>query len=161
MIELLKNPSMIIIVVCIIMIADVIYEFVKKHIINKKIDQLANNALEVTPQDFFNIRNAKVGKNRAYISSDRDFVGVYIIYNNTKAKYYVGQSKNVLKRVNNHFNGHGNGDVYADYKYGDNFTIKMIQLKGSGFTSLNELERHTIERYNAFAKGYNKTRGNK
>lgn len=36
MIELLKNPSMIIIVVCIIMIADVIYEFVKKHTINNE-----------------------------------------------------------------------------------------------------------------------------
>lgn len=75
--------------------------------------------------------------------------------------YYVGQGKKVFQRVNNHFTGHGNGDVYSDYKYGDNFTIKMIRLKGSGFKTLNELERCTISKYNAFSKGYNKTRGNK
>lgn len=47
--------------------------------------------------------------------------------------YYVGQGKSVFQRVNNHFTSHGNGDVYADYKYGDEFTIKMIALENSGF----------------------------
>lgn len=75
--------------------------------------------------------------------------------------YYVGQGKKVFQRVNNHFTGHGNGDVYADYKYGDKFTIKMIALSKSGFSTLNELERNTIRTYDAFSKGYNKTRGNK
>lgn len=75
--------------------------------------------------------------------------------------YYVGQGKKVFQRVNNHFTGHGNGDVYADYKYGDKFTIKMIALENSGFTTLNELERNTIAPYDAYAKGYNKTRGNR
>ena len=37
----------------------------------------------------------------------------------------------------------------------------MIELEKSGFKSLNELERNTIATYNSFAKGYNKTRGNK
>ena len=67
----------------------------------------------------------------------------------------------VLNRVNSHFTGKGNGDVYADYKYGDYFTIKMIALDKSGYTSLNELERNTIMTYDAFASGYNKTRGNR
>lgn len=75
--------------------------------------------------------------------------------------YYVGQGKKVFQRVNSHFTGHGNGDVYADYKYGDKFTIKMIALDNSGFTTLNKLERNTIATYNAYSKGYNKTRGNK
>ena len=35
----------------------------------------------------------------------------------------MGQGKAVLDRVNHHFSGRGNGDVYADYKYGDFFTI--------------------------------------
>lgn len=51
--------------------------------------------------------------------------------------------------------------MYADYKYGDEFTIKMIALENSGYKTLNELERNTISVYNAFSKGYNKTRGNK
>ena len=37
----------------------------------------------------------------------------------------------------------------------------MIALENSGFTTLNELERNTIATYNAYAKGYNKTRGNR
>ena len=35
----------------------------------------------------------------------------------------------IFDRVNAHFTGKGNGDVYADYKYGDEFIIKMISLE--------------------------------
>lgn len=83
------------------------------------------------------------------------------MFNQSKGMYYVGQGKQVFSRVNAHFTGKGNGDVYADYKYGDKFTIKMIALENSGFSTLNELERNTIAKYNAYYKGYNKTRGNK
>lgn len=133
--------------------------FSRKKKIKEKIDELANNTSEVTPEEFFNIRNARIGKK--HISSNMGFSGVYILYNCTKNMYYVGQGKNVLNRVNSHFTGHGNGDVYADYKYGDKFKIKMIKLDGSGFSTLNELERCTIMTYNAYSKGYNRTRGNR
>lgn len=127
-----------------------------------KIKMLSNNMLEITPQDFFKIRNTRVeGRWKKFISAQYDFTGVYIIHNHTKEMYYVGQGKKVFQRVNNHFTGHGNGDVYADYKYGDEFTIKMIALENSGFNTLNDLERNAIATYNAYAKGYNKTRGNK
>ena len=59
-----------------------------------------------------------------------------------------------------HFTGKGNGDVYYDYKSGDQFTIKMISLENSGFYDLNSLEKSAISKYNAYYKGYNKTRGN-
>ena len=75
--------------------------------------------------------------------------------------YYIGQANKVINRVNAHFTGRGNGDVYADFKYGDEFTIKAISLQESGYSSLNSLERDTIKTYDAFAHGYNKTRGNK
>ena len=75
--------------------------------------------------------------------------------------FYVGQATRILNRVNSHFTGKGNGDVYADYKYGDVFSIKMIALENSGFNTLNELENRTIQKYKAYTKGYNKTRGNK
>ena len=48
----------------------------------------------------------------------------------------------------------------SDYKYGDEFTIKMISLRDSGYNTLNALERDAIETYGAYANGYNKTRGN-
>ncbi len=130
--------------------------------IKKKIKGLSDSVLEITPEEFFKIRNSSNGgRGRKHISTEYDFPGVYIIYNHTQNMYYVGQGKKVFQRVNNHFTGHGNGDVYADYKYGDDFTIKMIALEKSGFKTLNELERNTIMTYNAYSRGYNKTKGNK
>ena len=89
-----------------------------------------------------------------------DIVGVYIIHNQTKGMYYVGQAKRVFFRVNQHFTGHGNGDVYADYKYGDDFAIKIVKLSNSGYADLDRLEKDLIDRYDAFNSGYNKTSGN-
>lgn len=93
-------------------------------------------------------------------SAKEDFVGVYIIYNATKAMYYVGQATRVLFRLNQHFTGHGNGDVYADFKYGNEFTIQAIKLSESGTDDLDKLERTMIKHFNAYDAGYNKTVGN-
>ena len=140
----------------------VLYTIVRTINIKKKIKGLSDSVLEITPEEFFKIRNSSNGgRGRKHISTEYDFSGVYIIYNHTKDMYYVGQGKKVFQRVNNHFTGHGNGDVYADYKSGDGFTIKMIALEKSGFKTLNELERNTIMTYNAYSRGYNKTKGNK
>ncbi len=138
------------------------YKIIREAMTKSKIKELKEYSIKVTPEEFFKLRNQKKAFNsKKNISTDMDFAGIYIIYNNTKDMYYVGQSKNVMKRVNNHLTGKGNGDVYADYKYGDSFTISLIALKGSGFATLNDLERNAIKTYNAYAKGYNKTRGNK
>lgn len=133
-----------------------------KKMIDKQIDGLMNNTLEMTPAEFMTMRKMSFsGKRRKSYALTKNFEGVYILYNKTKNIYYVGQGKQILNRVNAHFTGKGNGDVYADYKYGDEFTIKMIELEKSGFATLNALERHTIRHYSAFSKGYNKTRGNR
>ena len=92
---------------------------------------------------------------------DSEFTGVYILHNVTKGKYYVGQSIRVLSRINQHLTGHGNGDVYADFKYGDGFTVSTIPMQGSGYQSLNDLERDAISAYNAKDNGYNMTYGNR
>ncbi|MBO5571254.1 MAG: GIY-YIG nuclease family protein [Ruminococcus sp.] len=127
------------------------------------IDRLLNESAEITPEEFMRIRTAKVhgGKYEPYISSSRNFAGVYILHNQDRDKYYVGQSKTVFNRVNNHFTGKGNGDVYVDYRNGEHFTIKLIPLMNSGFDSLDSLERYFISYYHAFENGYNKTRGNR
>ncbi len=123
---------------------------------------LAEGAGAVTPEDFLSLREASFGSPDMPLGDEeQDFRGVYVLYNVDKNKYYVGQGMRVLSRINGHFTGRGNGDVYADYKYGDHFTIKVIPLAGSGCDSLNQLERLTIEEYDAFAGGYNKTRGNR
>ena len=89
-----------------------------------------------------------------------DFTGVYVLHNKTKGMYYVGQSVRVIDRVGQHLTGHGNGDVYADFKYGDEFEVSTVSLAESGYGSLNDLERDTIAAYDAYNSGYNRTPGN-
>ena len=132
---------------------------IRRSEISSQVRNLANNAIEMTPEQFMRMRNTRIGKGKYALTMN--YPGVYILHNKTKNLYYVGQGKQVLNRVYAHFTGHGNGDVYADYKYGDLFTIRTIKLEGSGFSNLNDLERYCIRAYNAYTRGYNRTRGNK
>lgn len=107
----------------------------------------------VSSREFLNARGALV--------RNGDFTGIYVIHNLTKGMYYVGQSTRVVGRVSQHFSGRGNGDVYADYKYGDEFEISLVSLCESGYESLDALERDAIKAYDAYEHGYNRTRGNR
>lgn len=157
---------LIIILSCVIPIAVfILTEFQaqqKRKIIDETLEKLSEESLELTPEEFMELREQKIygRKYEGYYSLTHNFAGIYILHNVTKDKYYVGQSKTVLNRVNMHFTGKGNGDVYFDYRSGDSFTIKMISLEKSGFSDLNSLERNAIAKYNAYYNGYNKTRGN-
>lgn len=83
--------------------------------------------------------------NHAIIDSD------YSKYENV----YIGQSVNMCQRVHNHFNGKGNGDIYADIKYGK---YVYVQLNPCFREGLNNLEKKLIRVFNA-TRSYNKTRG--
>ena len=85
-----------------------------------------------------------------------DGSGCYVLLNKSKNKNYVGQSVNVLRRINNHLNGKGNGDVYADLKYGDMFKIIIVKCN---VDELNVIEKNLISEYDAFSKGYNRNEG--
>ncbi len=113
-------------------------------------DAFIKKQIAVTPEEFFKMKELQKG----------DIVGAYIIYNETKDMPYVGQATRLFFRVNQHFTGHGNGDVYADYKYGDDFSVKLIPLVDSGYKDLDLLEKNLIEHFGANKKGYNKTAGN-
>ena len=137
-----------------------IWRFFRSRGVKQRVRALARNASEMSPEEFFRVYSKSRGR-RGYLSRRYDFPGVYILYNKTRNMYYVGQAASVLARINQHLTGHGNGDVYADFKYGDRFTVTSIRLRGSGFSSLNELERHAIAVYKADSAGYNKTKGNR
>lgn len=68
---------------------------------------------------------------------------------------YIGQSIHLCQRVHNHFNGKGNGDIYADIKYGRYVYVSLIPCRQK---DLNDNERMLIEAFNA-TESYNKTRG--
>lgn len=86
---------------------------------------------------------------------------VYLIKNVDKNMFYVGQSIHPHDRVFAHFVGRGNGDVYADFKYGDHFTVRFYAFNPYQFQDLNELERHIIRIYEADVNGYNRQAGNR
>ena len=153
----------IILVACIALCAVSMYmRFMKNYKIKEKIRGMAEAAAEYTPSQFMWLRRQRFGtKNKKSYALEHNFPGVYILLNKTKNMYYIGQGKEVINRINSHFTGKGNGDVYHDYKSGDQFVIRIIPLKKSGFKTLNELEKNTIMTYDSYAEGYNKTRGNK
>ncbi len=98
------------------------------------------------------------------IDSYRMMKGVYIIWNKTKNLYYVGQSKNLMKRIaqehfdwktgmckNPHFMNHYNIDK-------DEFLISIILLNTKD--ELDATEKNYINMFDSFHNGYNKTSGN-
>ena len=128
-----QNPSLIYIY---IVAALFILSFLLKIRQLFRVKKLANGAIEVTPSEFFTLKK-----------NSQTFPGVYLLYNHTKKIYYIEQSESVYPVVNTHFIGCGDMDIYADYKYGDEFTIRLIPLKDSGFKTLNELEQDFILLY--------------
>jgi len=137
------------------------YSYYKDKKIREEIRKIVHNGVTFTPNEFFEFKKTKGFGSRSSILNDYNIPGVYVLKNISKDMYYVGQGKKVLSRVNNHFSGRGNGDVYGDYKYGDRFKINVVTLRNSGYPTLNSLERNTIMTYRAYSKGYNRTRGNK
>lgn len=93
-------------------------------------------------------------------------IGCYIIRNVQKDKYYIGQSKDVMKRIRQHFRGTvPNNIVFAeDYYSADQeirdslFEVKIIPCETKD--ELDRTEKELIERYDSFNRGYNGTNGN-
>jgi predicted GIY-YIG superfamily endonuclease len=111
-----------------------------------------NSRHVMSPQDFFAMRNQPGARS----SPQHNFAGVYVLYNITKNIHYAGQSRNVPGKVSAHLSGTGNRKLYADYKHGDKFSIKMVALANSGYKSLNDLEKATVSAYSSFPNRYNK-----
>lgn len=122
----------------------------REDLVMENLDIFLSECGDITPEEFFEVKKVQKG----------DMVGVYVIHNESRDMYYVGQAKKLFFRINQHFTGHGNGDVYADYKYGDDFSIKIIRLTESGYSDIDQLEKDLIEKYDACVSGYNKTAGN-
>lgn len=90
--------------------------------------------------------------------------GVYIIWNKTKNKYYVGQSKDLYKRIFTQHFSYKDCDVknpkfIRDYDAGDEFYLRWEFCNTKD--ELNNLERDYINLYDSFENGYNDTGGNK
>ena len=93
-------------------------------------------------------------------------IGCYIIHNVEKDKYYVGQSKDVIKRIKQHFKGTvPNNQIFAEDYYTscmdqkeDIFEFKIIPCNTKD--ELDLMERNLISQYDSWNSGYNGTSGN-
>lgn len=55
------------------------------------------------------------------------------------------QSAKAIGRAALQFLVRGNCDVYADFRYGDSFDVRIVALPGSRYESLTELKRLVIQ----------------
>lgn len=90
--------------------------------------------------------------------------GVYIIWNKTKNKFYVGQTKDLYKRIfMEHFNRKKeiphNSIFVMDWNNNDQFYVRWEIIKTKD--ELDMKEKEYIQKYNSFINGYNSTSGNK
>lgn len=129
-----------------------------KEIVRKDLDVLRGKLKKFTPQELLEFKNKNVRESRGI----EDFAGIYIIHNRVNDMYYVGQSHSVFDRAYKHFlqEPTGNPKINNDYSLGDTFSISLIPLEKTSFSSLNELEDNAIRAYDSFQKGYNRMPGN-
>ena len=93
-------------------------------------------------------------------------IGCYVIHNTENNKYYVGQSKDVYKRIKQHFSGTTPKNViFAEDYYLSKlenkenlFEVKIIPCQTKD--ELDKTEKDLIEAYDACNTGYNGTKGN-
>lgn len=91
---------------------------------------------------------------------------IYYIINNKNKKRYVGQTINIQKRKNDHYNKlknnkHINYKLQNDWnKYGeDSFSFEYNQYTLNSKEELDTLEKAFIQQFNSYEDGYNLTLG--
>lgn len=107
-------------------------------------------------------------KSRFLIPVSCSFAGVYVIVNAKNKKCYVGSSKNISNRINQHISQLKNNkspvdEMQKDFNNGDNFIFHVV-LKyhdsdvGNHRNKKNllALEGKAIKAYDAVKSGYNK-----
>jgi hypothetical protein len=93
-------------------------------------------------------------------------IGVYLIHNRKNGRFYVGQSKDVMKRLKQHFDGTTpKNQIFAEDYYSTDkaereslFEVQILPL--STKDELDRTEKEYIESLGANETGYNKTSGN-
>jgi len=91
-------------------------------------------------------------------SADKGGVGIYVLYNESKNKYYVGQAKQLFKRIREHF---AVEDIARDYLAGDRIHVKVLTANEiDADYRLDHIEKTGIDIFNSDKDGYNRRTGN-
>ncbi|MCA1026977.1 GIY-YIG nuclease family protein [Cytobacillus kochii] len=129
-----------------------------KYAVRIELERLREKIREYSPDELINLKSKKA-QNEKGINT---FAGIYIIYNKTGNRYYIGKGEDIIKRASRHFTKSGNPELYEDYDLHKNeFLINLIPLDKTSFSTLNELEGSAIVAYDSmYPNGYNRVIGN-
>ena len=90
-------------------------------------------------------------------SADKGGVGIYVIHNHTKNKYYVGQAKKLFDRIKKHFSVE---QMPIDFLNGDHIYVKFLTANElDADYRLDHVEKTGIEIFESDKTGYNKNAG--
>lgn len=90
-------------------------------------------------------------------SADKGGIGIYVLYNETKNKYYVGQAKQIYKRIRDHFQVE---DIARDFLNGDEIKARFLTANElDADYRMDHIETIGIEIFDAEKGGYNKKQG--
>ena len=123
--------------------------------IQEAVEEIIEEAHSFTPHEFFSLRTYHFDGMGVYAYSKARIKGIYIIANQTKKKVYIGNSEQIIDVVGSHFEGNGDKSVYRDYRNNNRFVIKLIPIKGTGFSKLKEFEKYARKVYEKYYSPYN------
>ena len=133
----------------------------------KEYKELAKQQSQITPlPTSINVDSSFIPLKTFAGLSYSKIIGCYIIHNVNNDKYNVGQSKDVIKRIKQHFKGTvPNNIIFAEdyYSAAPDIRDKLFEIKIIECSTKDELdkkEKQYIEEYSAFKTGYNGTNGN-
>ena len=72
-----------------------------------------------------------------------DFKGLYLIKNLSKKKYYLGYGDKVFRKVDRHFKGYGNKEIYDDFKKGHTFVVSFGKYDADAYASIELYEKES------------------
>ena len=86
-----------------------------------------------------------------------NFEGIYVLYNQTKKKYFVGSSENVMDSLMLHLVGEGYSNIYDDVKSGDEFNVKFLPINDTQSDDIEDLWYTGVKAFksNSKRRGYN------
>lgn len=111
----------------------------------EELDNLIDNTSEMSAQEFF-----------FEYATAAEISGCFVLHNRSKDKYYIGKGDRIAQRVFWYLCGGGNADIYADYAFGDAFTVKVFPIEDSSYASVDALERALFKKYVSYGHLYNR-----
>jgi len=109
--------------------------------------RIRNTLVEKMNKDTFLLRYPRNHRN--------DFEGAFVIHNSTQQKWFASHASQVHYAIMEIFTGNiGPSEICRDASAGDFFSVRIVQLAGSGYNDRGQLQRALKATYAAGKKQY-------